>query len=326
MKIVLILPYFGNFPNYFNLHLKTIECNKNIHWLFITNDNSNYDFPENVTVINTTFNEIQAQFQSHFDFKICLETPFKLCDFRPAFGLVFQPYIKDFDFWGHCDPDILWGNFNNFINAIAPEKYDKIFTFGHLSLYKNEEKNNLRFLENINNQERYKTVFSHPIGFAFDEKFNKSINTIYKNNKYAMLLQNVAADIDSYHTNFRLSIYNYETNKYFFDGINKQLFTWENGAVYRYVYTKNKTIEKQEFLYIHLQKRSMNLNFNPNFSVKILIMQDEFLILNEEITALNFHKYYKPKWYNKQFFKVKYNSFKYKLRHKSYFYGSNKNV
>ena len=325
MKIVLILPYFGKFPNYFNLHLNTIKSNKNIHWLFITNDKTNYFYPENVTLIYKNFQEVQEQFQSNFNFKISLETPFKLCDFRPAFGLIFQEYIKEYDFWGHCDPDILWGKFDNFIFNNVINNYDKVFTFGHLTLYKNDDKNNLRFLEKINNQERYKTVFSHPIGFAFDEKFNNSINTIFKNNNYPMLLQNVAADVDSYHTNFRLSIYNYQTNNYYFDGIKKQLFTLENGSIYRYIFNNN-TIEKQEFLYIHLQKRAMIENFKNDFPNKILISQNEFLPLNEEITIANFDKYYKPKWYNKQFLKVKWNSFKYKLKHKSYFYGSNKNL
>ena len=40
-KIVFICPYFGAFPNYFNLTLKSIEYNKTIDWLIITDIKKN---------------------------------------------------------------------------------------------------------------------------------------------------------------------------------------------------------------------------------------------------------------------------------------------
>lgn len=81
-KIVFICPYFGAFPNYFNLTLKSIEYNKTIDWLIITDIKEKYDYPNNVKVINMTFTELQKKVQSHFDFDICLNKPFKMCDFQ----------------------------------------------------------------------------------------------------------------------------------------------------------------------------------------------------------------------------------------------------
>ena len=54
-KIVFICPYFGSFPNYFNLTLKSIEYNKTIDWLIITDIKEKYDYPDNVKVINMSF-------------------------------------------------------------------------------------------------------------------------------------------------------------------------------------------------------------------------------------------------------------------------------
>ncbi|RAR51133.1 DUF6625 family protein [Flavobacterium lacus] len=325
MRTVLILPYFGKFPNYFRLYLETIRLNDAVDWLFFTDDKTEYDFPDNVTVVYKKFDEIQLLFQSKFEFKIFLESPFKLCDFRPSFGYVFEEYLTNYDYWGHCDPDILWGNFNNFLNWDILSKYDKIFTFGHLTLYKNTQEINKLFMSPLNGAERFKTVFTHPKGFAFDEKQNNSINSIFDSHSLPVFQTSYAADIDPYHTNMILSNYNYTANTYTTDLIKEQLFTWENGCVYRYYIEKGKLI-KEEFLYIHLQKRQMKCNFTDFNVDKILISFDEFLLLEEVITLQNFTTFYRKKWFNRQFFKVKWNSFKYKLKYKDYFYGAKKNL
>jgi hypothetical protein len=294
------------------------------NWLIITDDKGPYDYPNNVTVLYQTFEDVKQVIQSKFDFTINLDTPHKICDFKPAFGYIFQEYIEKYKYWGHCDPDIIWGHFNTFLDFEKLKKYDKIFALGHLTLYKNEYQNNRRFLEEIEGKKRYEKVFSNPIGFAFDEKFNKSINSIYKENNYPIFLNSNAADIDSYNTNFRLSVYDYGSNTYSLEKIKKQLFVWEEGSVFRY-FIKDNVLVKEEFMYVHLQKRKMNINFNINYASSILITPKEFIILEEEITIHNFNIYCKKYWFNNQYFKVKWSSFKYKLRFREYFYGRKNN-
>lgn len=325
MKTVFILPYFGKLPNYFELYLHSIKSNKNYDWLLITDDATVYDFPENLKVVYKSFEEIQELFQSKFNFKINLERPHKLCDYKPAFGYVFQDLISNYDYWGHCDSDVIFGNFNHFI--VEPQKlnYDKIFILGHLALYKNNAENNRRFMLKINDSYRYKEVFSIPIGTLFDEKFYKSINCIFKENGFSLYAKNDAADISPYHYNFRLSLYKQETNSYVLDSIKKQIFTWEEGDIYRY-YKHGNTIIKEEYSYIHLQKRKMKINFDANKYSKIIIAPNEFMPLQEEITLANFNKYFKNKWFNTQYLKVKWNSLKYKLKYKDYFYGAKKSI
>jgi len=43
---------------------------------------------------------------------------YKLCDFKPMYGFMFQDYIKDYVAWAHCDVDIILGDFIGFINGI----------------------------------------------------------------------------------------------------------------------------------------------------------------------------------------------------------------
>ena len=93
-KILFICPYFGAFPNYFNLTLNSIKYNPTIDWLIITDITKQYDYPNNVKIINMKFEELQKKVQSCFNFKINLNAPFKMCDFRPAYGIIFKEYLN----------------------------------------------------------------------------------------------------------------------------------------------------------------------------------------------------------------------------------------
>ena len=52
-------------------------------------------------------------------------------------GFLFEKYIKDFDYWGHCDCDLIFGNLEKNVTPLLNEDYDKLFAAGHLTIYKN---------------------------------------------------------------------------------------------------------------------------------------------------------------------------------------------
>lgn len=317
MKTILILPYFGTLPNYFDLYLHTVKSNPEIDWLLVTDDHTPRDYPANVKIVYMAWDEMKAKIQSKFDFAINLERKHKLCDFKPANGYIFEEYVAGYDYWGHCDPDILWGKFSHFINYGKLAAFDKIFILGHLTLFKNTPENNRRFMATLDGRERYREVYSNLLGYAFDEKFGGSVNNIFIAHGWPMFDTNFSADIDPYHTNFRLSVLDVATRKYHLDAVREQIFTWENGQVFRH-YLKGKDLVKEEFLYIHLQKRRMEVNLQKPFPDRFLINPKSFDVLNEEITAANFRKNLKKYWFNNQYFKIKYNSLKFRLKYKVY--------
>ena len=53
-KIIIIIPYFGEFPNYFDLWMKSVKYNSDIDFLLIT-DNDITDKPNNIKIINISF-------------------------------------------------------------------------------------------------------------------------------------------------------------------------------------------------------------------------------------------------------------------------------
>lgn len=126
-SICLVVLYFGKLPNYFDLWLTSCKYNKTINFLLFTDDKTKYDYPNNVEVIYTTFEGIRNQIQSKFDFKISLERPYKLCDFKPAYGYIFNEYLKEYDFWGHCDLDVVFGNLRKYLPEKILLNYDKIY-------------------------------------------------------------------------------------------------------------------------------------------------------------------------------------------------------
>lgn len=144
-SVVLILPYFGKFPDIFPLFLKTAEKNPNINFLIISDSEENINYPKNVRILSQTFSEFKQLMENQLGQTIALEKPYKLCDYKPVYGYVLSEQIKQYDYWGYCDCDLIWGDLYSFIEPLMEKGYDKIFASGHLTLYRNTQENNELF-------------------------------------------------------------------------------------------------------------------------------------------------------------------------------------
>ena len=256
-RLLTISCYFGKLPEHFPEFLRSVEMNPTIDFLLVTDceiDNP----PSNVQVYNCSFEEIKERFQSEFDFQIVLDRPYKLCDFRPAWGVVFREYIKDYDFWGHCDMDMIFGDIRAFLPDEVLSRYDKIYKLGHLAYYRNTKENNHRY--QLDGGVCYKAAFTTSEGVAFDEI--AGIYNIFQKHQFPLYFSRDYADITYGKVRFTLSYFHVpeelvETNNY-----DKQVFYWEDGHVYR-AYLKNGEILREEFNYIHFSKRRMTRNDLP---------------------------------------------------------------
>lgn len=166
-SLLLILPYFGRFNNYFPHFLMSCRNNPTVNWLIITDDKTDYDYPENVKVVYTTFPELRERVQASFDFPVTLESPYKLCDYKPAYGYIFNDEIKGYDFWGYCDNDLIFGDIRSFLTDDVLNGKEKVLSRGHLSLYRNNSFMNTFFKEHT--EGFYRTALSSNRGYSFDE-------------------------------------------------------------------------------------------------------------------------------------------------------------
>lgn len=255
-KIALVVPYFGKLPNYMDIFIKSLEFNKTIDVILFTDQDFNVNLP-NLIIYKTSFEEIKRRIQTRFEFEICLNKPYKLCDYKPAYGYVFEEELKKYDFWGYCDLDQVLGDVIHFLDEDILEKYEKIYQHGHLSLYKNTFENNRRFM--LQGGMDYRDVFTTDVICVFDEvigiqsKYDAlGINT-YKNRDNA--------DILPWHDKFlRVESYLSKEEKINFN-YKYQVFFWENGKIYRAALKNNKIIY-DEFNYLHFQKRNLIKHFD----------------------------------------------------------------
>lgn len=243
LKVVIIGFYYGKFPDWMSYWLKSCEENPTIDFKIVT-DIEIGDLPSNVEIIRLTMEEVKALFDRKLGFSVSLSKPYKLCDFRPLYGLLLEDYISEYDYWGHCDFDLIWGNIRKFINEYNIEKYDKFLPLGHLSLYKNTREVNTYFKLSGSECGDYINVLTSDKNYAFDE--TGGIYSIYQKNHLPMFTKRIFAEIKTYHKRFRL--------KSIDKNYKHQVFYYENGNVYRAFENKGK-IEIEDFIYIHFRRR-----------------------------------------------------------------------
>ena len=251
-KIVVIGCYFGKLRSDYKTWLKSCSYNSSIDWL-IFSDCKWEDLPSNVKVVNSTFSDFASKVKSCFDFDICLENAYKLCDYKPAYGYIFSEYIKGYDFWGYCDFDMIFGDIRKFISEEVLEEYDKIYHLGHLSLYRNHDKINKAFMSKKGNM-YYKDVFKTSIIKVFDEE---GMCSIFKNEGFKTYQKIDFVDISK----FSKKMLHSKLERYF--DIEKpinyhfQTFMFDNGKLYK-VYKKffSKEMIYDEIVYLHYSGKS----------------------------------------------------------------------
>lgn len=296
-KIALVILYIGPFNNYFELFLKSCEYNPTIDWIIFTDNKiENMNIPANVKIVNMTFKEIKNRIQSIYNFKITLETPYEFCDFKVAYGEVFQDYLTKYDFWGYCDNDLIFGDIRNFITNEILENYEKILIRGHFTLFKNTDEINKLYRNLIDGKERYKEVFTTRGNYHFDEglaDLTLGINRIFKDANVRVYDEYNFMDLEVSRFDFINADFINDENE--INISKKSLFTWEKGKLYRY-YIKNEKIYKQEFMYIHFQKRKMKNKLNNIKNIdKYTIIPNKFIpydISFKTISKSNIRKIY----------------------------------
>jgi hypothetical protein len=304
-KIAFIIPYFGRFNNYFPLFLESCAQNPDCDWLIFTDDDREFSYPSNVIVHYMSFTEMQTMVQGKFDFTIALERAYKLCDFKPAYGYIFEEYLAEYLAWGYCDTDLIFGRIRDFISEHDIEDYDKIGIFGHCTVFRNTEENNRMFQQPLNGRCRYREVYMDRRNHSFDEEFKDSINTIYESCGRHIRFTEYQANIYTKSSDFRLTSWNSSKKCYQNEKLKRDVFVWEKGVLSRY-WVEQGQLQRREYLYIHMQARPMSIRLKDmNHQNTFKIIPNSFDSLEvEEITADNF-AHIRVKHFNLHYFRLR---------------------
>lgn len=126
-EILMIMPYFGTLPQWFNLYLYSCTKNSFIDFLFITDCRAIKIPPcKNIKVIFETFGDYCRKVSNKLNIKFYPKSPYKICDLRPFFAVIHQEYLKDYKFWGYGDIDVVYGNLRLLLTPHRLKRYDVI--------------------------------------------------------------------------------------------------------------------------------------------------------------------------------------------------------
>lgn len=148
MKVAIVIPYFGRWPEWMDLYLYSCSRQKQMDFLFFTD----CGIPKK-TYQNTKFKEIRycdycKLVSERLNIKFSSDNPvYKLCGCKPFYGLIHKDDLAEYDFWGFGDIDLIYGNLDILVNEEMLCRYDFISTHservsGHLFIMRNTKKNN----------------------------------------------------------------------------------------------------------------------------------------------------------------------------------------
>ncbi|MCF2561212.1 hypothetical protein I6E06_01725 [Bifidobacterium boum] len=212
-------------------------------------------------------------------FSPCIPKPYKLCDFKPAYGLIAEDFIQGYEYWGHCDCDLLFGNLSGILTPILDLNYDKIFAVGHLTIYKNTYENNRIFMREHNGVLLYKNVFTSERIWGFDESQcdlgGNNVHEIFKQSKASVYEDDLSFNVYTEKDEITRVKYNPQTMDYETEDYVPSRVYWDGKNIVRIAYMSGKIIE-QHYLYTHLQSRIMSTKSIDFDRAPIEILPDRF--------------------------------------------------
>ena len=241
-SIRLVVPHFGERPTYFPLVVRSMASNPDVDWLMFT-DRPVDDAPRNLVVLQCSFDDLAARIRAHFPFEVSLERPYKLCDFRPAFGEIFREELAGYDFWGHCDIDVVFGRIREHLPPKAFQA-DKILFQGNFSLYRNTAEAAGWYRHEVG-KVSYRKAMTSPAAEHFDEW----AGMFY-------IIEDLRVPYWQEETVFDLVFSRYRTRAQFPPGRDPRRYAWESGEVCEYRLEKGH-VQRRTALLVHIQKRAM---------------------------------------------------------------------
>lgn len=274
-SIGILVPYFGILPEFFKVWLITAKANNSIDFYIITDQDIVLDSSvNNVFVKKMMFSELKEKISSFYQFEIKLDMPYKLCDYKPAYGEIFQDILQNYDFWGYCDIDLILGDLRAFFTDEILGFYEKILFLGHISLYKNCEKIN----------SLYKSIGKYP-DLNYDYVFSTN-DSCYFDEYRGIFAKCMNNNIQCYNPDGLMV--DPVTDQFLFKDSNNEKFIilWENGKVYKVSDINN---EKKELIYAHFFRRKLNVyEINADKSIQSIKIIPNSAIIGGHISDSDF--------------------------------------
>ncbi|MCS4034709.1 hypothetical protein GGQ02_003119 [Salinibacter ruber] len=138
-----------------------------------------------------TLDDVRQRARERLGLEPGIAVPYNLCDFKPTYGILFEDYLDEYDFWGCTDLDIVYGNIRSFVDKQVLKKNDVIsarknYLSGFFFLFENKSSIN----ELYKCSEDYDKVLKSKNHFSFCE-CNFEWEKLHKGKKITSVKTNI---------------------------------------------------------------------------------------------------------------------------------------
>lgn len=266
-KIAVVTCFFGDWPAWAELFINSCNHNPSVDFFLISDCKPRKPLATNVKLVEFDLARFKALATERLGVEVVFEKPHKLCDFKPTWGVLFQELLSDYDFWGHCDHDVIFGDIRAFLSEELLRQHDVIcarqeWMTGHFTLYRNRD-----FFNRLYERSRdYQKVFGGMDTEAFDECGHGLFEKLLQGASFADVADEANVDammqIISRTPGVRLllrKLCDEWMQPRLNQGVKARRFRWENGKLFEEVTGK-------ELMYVHMwrPKRQKRL-FTPRW-------------------------------------------------------------
>ena len=140
-KIILTVVYFGSWPEWFPAFLLSCAANRDVDWLILTDCDCRHIACPNIRHVSISMDSLNLMAGNALGIRV-KKGPYSQLDLRPAYGEILGQFYEGYDFWGHVDVDVIWGNIREFISDDMLDSSDIISSrrdclAGHFTVYRN---------------------------------------------------------------------------------------------------------------------------------------------------------------------------------------------
>jgi len=239
MKSIAVLSvYFGPLPEWIQYFLVSVHHNPTIDFILITDQE--IESSANFKVIHSSLEEYIERANSVLSLNIQWREPYKFCDLKPCLGKLYEAYIRDYDFFGFYDLDVIYGNLRHFLTDEILSQYEVFSTCdliitGHFALFRNTKKHR-NYYKRIPNFRKLLEAKENAIldEIALKRAYStirhgiwrwKAVRTLTNRLTKGMLRKAVARKKS------KLYLKDFYTTPYSFNGEHTELVPWEDGTL-----------------------------------------------------------------------------------------------
>lgn len=247
-RIALVVCYFGNLPPYIDLVFRSAGFNNTIDWFIFGDQAPETTLPVNVHFKKLGIKELETMIADACETKVSIDHPIDLTRLKPTYGLCFADHLKDYDFWGYVDLDMIYGDLRAFLPDQVLETYARVYCRGHLSLFRNTPEVNRYFMLDAPGAPGYMGILANEDRRQFDEW--PGIWKIFRYHRIPQYHAEVIADIKPPNLKWNTRFESEELQNY-----PHQVFYWHEGKTFQAYYHREGGLFDREVAYIHFQKR-----------------------------------------------------------------------